>query len=346
MNECISQNRGLVSIIMPAYNAGLFLQRSINSVKKQTYKNWELLIVDDGSDDNSREIIKGLAKEDERIVLICNVHGGTARARNTAIEGAKGEFIAFIDADDVFHPQFLESLMKAICEEQVDMAICGIARGIDSTEFVKTEIQSGYTVINREEAFSRMYGGEWPLMISPWNKLYSRKLFETIRFPDGRFFEDAATINLTIYASQKICVVKQELYYYYVTPDSSSKTKRSVELMDREWALRSHWEFFLKNKRKELALQAIPFYLTELMIIYYKIKESDRPEDCKQIRKRFKKTYRKYYQKLSISFEQKELLNTFYQSSFFYIWNKIRNVGLSSTARDFIKKQNQEKNVE
>lgn len=338
MNTKNEHNNGLVSVILPVYNAGLFLNRCIESVKRQVYTNWELLIVDDGSEDNSRDIIEKYRKEDERIILICNEHGGTARARNTAIEVAKGDYLAFIDADDVYHPRFIEILIEAICSEQVDIAICGIAQGINSKELATFEIGNSFKVINKNEAFSRMYGGEWLLMISPWNKLYSKKLFDDIRFPSGRYFEDAATINLVIYNCKKISITEDKLYYYYVTPNSSSKTKRSEELLDREWALRSHWEFFLRQNRKDLAYQAIPFYLLELIIIYFKIEASDRPEDCKLIRKLFKKTYKKFRRKISFSDTQKDTVLAFYYLSVFDIKKMIQQDGLIETAKGFIRK--------
>lgn len=206
-----------------------------------------MLIVDDGSTDNSREILHGFCAEDSRIKLLCNQHGGTARARNTAIAVAEGDYFAFIDADDVYHPRYLEMLMEVAIQENTDLVVCGITQGTDSSDFVKSPINSDHRVVSKEQAFALMYGGEWPLMISPWNKLYARKLFDSVCFPDGRFFEDAATVNLAVYGANSICLLDGPLYFYFIVPNSSSKTKRSVELLDREWALRSHWEFFSRK---------------------------------------------------------------------------------------------------
>lgn len=328
-----------VSIIMPAYNASAFLMRSVSSVQRQSYQNWELLIVDDGSKDNSREIVQAFCTEDSRIKLLCNQHGGTARARNTAIAVAQGDYLAFIDADDVYHPRYLELLVNTALQENADLIVCGIARGTDCSPFLESKVDTAYHVVNKEQAFSLMYCGEWPLMISPWNKLYSRELFKTIRFPDGRFFEDAATVNLAVYEANRICLLDYSLYFYYIIPNSSSKTKRSVELLDREWALRSHWEYFFMEDRTDLAYLALPFYLVELITIYRRIEVSDKPEDCLVIRDKFEGIYKKYKNRISLSEAQKAQILAFRYPRIYDIRNMVRANGILRTFVGFVRRK-------
>lgn len=330
---------GKVSIIMPAYNAEAFLDRSITSVRNQTYENWELLIVDDGSTDHSRELVQSFASMDSRIKLLCNEHGGTARARNTAIEVAQGDYFAFIDADDVYHPRYLEQLVGTALREKSDLVICGITRGTEFDAFLQSDVRGAYTVISVDQAFAAMYGGEWPLMIAPVNKLYHRDLFEYVRFPEGRYFEDAATTNLALYKAKRVVVLKASLYFYYNTPNSSSKTVHSVELLDREWALRSHWEFFFQEGREDLAYLALPFYLVELISIFHRIEASDRPEDCALIRKQFEETYKKYRRRLKLSSTQADQILAFRHPHLFDIRNMIRRDGIASTLAGFIKRK-------
>lgn len=331
--------QGKVSIIMPAYNAAAFLDRSITSVRNQIYENWELLIVDDGSTDSSREIVQGYSAQDPRIRLLCNQHGGTAKARNTAIEVAQGEFFSFIDADDVYHPQYLAQLVATALREKSDMVICGIAQGTDFDAFLQSNVENAYTVLDVDRAFAAMYGGEWALMISPCNKLYARHLFDTLRFPDGRFFEDLATVNFAVYDSNKICVIREELYFYVVTPNSASKTKRSIELLDREWALRSHWEFFLQENRKNLVYLALPFYMVELITIYHRIEMSDKPEDRQLIRNQFDKIYKKYHRRVKFTQKQKDRILAFRHPNLYDIRNMIRQDGFAGTFLGFVKRK-------
>ncbi len=330
---------GKVSIIMPAYNAEAFLSRSITSVCNQTYENWELLIVDDGSTDRSRYLAQSFASADPRIKLLCNEHGGTAKARNTAIAVAQGEYLAFIDADDEYHPRYLELLIRIALSENSELVICRITKGTDSSAFLQSNVEEAYTVITVNQAFAAMYDGEWPLMIAPVNKLYHRDLFKYVRFPEGRYFEDAATTDLVLYKASKVIVLNTSLYFYHNTPNSSSKTMHSIELLDREWALRSHWEFFFQEGRKDLAYLALPFYLVELLNIYQRVKASDKPEDCVAIRQKFEEVYKKYKRKLKFATTQTDRILAFRHPHLYDIRNMIRQDGIARTVNGFVKRK-------
>lgn len=330
---------GKVSIIMPAYNAEAFLDRSITSVRNQTYENWELLIVDDGSTDHSREIVRNFASIDSRIKLLCNEHGGTARARNTAIEVAQGDYFAFIDADDVYHPCYLELMVEAIVESSGDIAICDISRGTDALCFLDRPVSGDYMVQTPDQVFASMYSGQWQLFSSHCNKVYRRHAFGQVRFPNGKCFEDVATVHMVLLSGEKVCIFPEPLYFYFVTPNSSSKTRKSVELQDREWALRSHWEFFLQEGRNDLAYLALPFYIVELISIYHRIEASDRPEDCVLIRKQFEETYKKYRRSLRLSSAQADQILAFRHPQLFDIRNMIRRDGIVGTLAGFIKRK-------
>ena len=325
-----------VSIIMPAYNAGKYLDASIVSVQNQIYQNWELWVVDDGSTDESREIVRKYMERDDRIRLLCNQHGGTARARNTAIDLADGDYFAFIDADDVYHPRYLSLMVETAIRENADLVICNFVEGHDYRAFLESNVTKDYSVITSDQAFYKMYCGGWALMISPCNKLYEKKLFERVRFPDGRCFEDLATVNLTVYEAKRVGILNQPLYFYHITPNSSSKTRRCAELMDREWVLRSHWEFFFKQNRADLAYLAIPFYLVELIVIYHRIQASDEPQNCERIRTQFETVYRKYRRHIKFTEQQKSKILAFRNPRWYDIRNMIREDGLLKTAKGFI----------
>lgn len=328
-----------VSIIMPTYNAENYLRRSITSVLNQTYINWELYIVDDGSRDRSIELCKQFEKGDHRIHLLENEHGGTAKARNAALDRIDGDYVAFLDSDDAYHPDFIKYMIRAIQKSKASIAMCGIMRGTDETEFLLEKKECRFEVISSEEAFEKMYGGKWLDFIVPWTKIYDRKLFDNVRFPNGMFFEDAATIYKPIYYSQSLAITDEELYFYNITPGSSSATKKSIELLDREKALRSHWEFFLKQNRKDLAYRSLPFYLTELISIYHRIEGSDCPGDCAKIKKKFKDTYRKYKRNIQFSENQKDQMLAFLYPRIFDIRNMIYKDGIVKTTWGFVKRK-------
>ena len=329
----------LVSIIMPVFNAENYLVRSIGSVIAQSYKNWELLIVDDGSTDQSRSIIQSFCINDDRIKLFCNSHGGTAHARNTALDRARGDYIAFIDADDAYHPEYLQSLVHACTVKDVDIAICRIIEGNDEQAFLSEKKEPNFTVNSSSAVLTRMYSGEWADFITSCTKVYKAELFKNLRFPDGMFFEDLATIHKAIYYANKIAITDSALYFYNKTPDSSSKTRKSVELLDREKALRSHWEFYLSFNREDLALKAISFYLIELITIYYRVEQSDKPEDALLIKKQFNKIYHSYKKRICLSIEQREKIFAFQNPNIYDIRNMIRDKGVFRTIIGFLKRK-------
>ncbi len=328
-----------VSIIVPAYNAEAYLPRSISSVAAQTYPHWELLIVDDGSSDGSIPLCQEWMQKDARIKLICNEHGGTALARNTALDVATGDYIAFLDADDAYHPQMLESMVSAMEQNGCDLSVCTTVRGTDATAFCSETVSPTYQKYTKEQIFDMMYNGRWPDMIAPYTKIYAKAIFDTVRFPSGRFFEDAATMNLAVYYSTSVCLTETPLYFYNITPNSSSVTKKSYELLDREWALRSHWEFYFAEGREDLAYMTLPFYMVELIMIYHRILGSDKPEDAALIRARFNDTYKKYGKKVRFTQEQSDSILQFCHPARYDIHMMLRRDGVWGTVKGFVKRK-------
>ena len=324
---------------MPVYNAEKYLHRSIASILNQSYSNWEFLIVDDDSSDGSVRICKEYVKQDSRVKLICNKHGGTARARNTALNVATGEYIAFLDADDAYHPLYLEYMVNAALAYDSDIALCTITRGTDATEFLLSDRKSQFFVISVEDSFRLMYGGDWLNMIAPVTKLYAKHIFDKVRFPAGMYFEDAATMNLALYYSNRIAKTGESLYFYNMTPNSSSVTKKSIELLDREKALRSHLEFYLQEGRTDLVLLNVPFYLIELIGIYHRIKQSDKPEDCELIKEKFETIYRQYKKKVSFTQQQKSQILAFRHPKLYDLKNMTKQDGIVGTIARFIKRK-------
>ena len=190
-----------------------------------------------------------------------------------------------------------------------------------------------------DQVFASMYSGQWQLFSSHCNKVYRRHAFGQVRFPNGKCFEDVATVHMVLLSGEKVCIFSEPLYFYFVTPNSSSKTRKSVELQDREWALRSHWEFFLQEGRNDLAYLALPFYIVELISIYHRIEASDRPEDCVLIRKQFEETYKKYRRSLRLSSAQADQILAFRHPQLFDIRNMIRRDGIVGTLAGFIKRK-------
>lgn len=324
-----------VSIIVPVYNAKNYLDRCISSVIAQEYSNWELILVDDGSKDGSADICRRYMRNDPRIRLICSDHGGTAKARNTALSAAGGDYIAFLDADDAYHPKYLQIMLDAAETYDCDIVMCKTVQGTDASEFLASFTEPDPRLLTAGEALTRLYTNEWTEMIVPYTKVYKKSLSDYLRYPDGRFFEDAATIFRAVYYSKKIVDTGAVLYFYNITPNSSSKTNRANELLDREWALRCHLELYQNEKRDDLLKVFVPFYLQELILIHYKILRSDMPEKGKNIEDMFDVVYRQY-KKLPFSKEQIDMFFAFRHPMLSDIGGSIRRDGALKTAAGFV----------
>ena len=283
-----------VSIIVPVYNAADYLDRCIGSVLAQDLQEGELLLVDDGSSDDSVKICQKYEEQDSRIQVLYNQHGGAASARNKALAIAKGEFIAFLDADDCYHSEYLSALYQAAVSNHAEVAACGTLRGGDAAAFLASPVEASFSVISHDEYLHDMYTSNWPDTIAPYTKIYHRDLSQSLVFPEGKCFEDAATMFKPVYYAQRIAITDAALYYYNITPNSASSTQKGDELLDREEALRGHVEFYREKEEKDFEELAAAFYLEQLIIIWHKMRGSDHPEYADRIIKQFKSTLNQY----------------------------------------------------
>ena len=209
----------LISILVPVYNTEKYVKNCINSIRNQSYKNIEIIIVDDGSTDESGNICEALLKEDTRIHLIRKKNGGVSDARNVAIKNATGAYFMFVDSDDYISEKCIEILYSNIKKNKASIAICQMIR---TTNLNETSEESSFNaeVYSNEQALSEMFYGK-KFCTSPWAKLYSIDLFENIEFPLGKIYEDLFTIYKVFHKSEKIVYCSFVGYFYYYRSEGS-----------------------------------------------------------------------------------------------------------------------------
>ena len=203
---------GLISVIIPLYNVQDYVGRAIASVCAQTYKNLEIILVDDGSTDLSGSICDEWAAKDSRIRVIHKQNGGVASARNTGLQAAKGEYITFVDSDDYIEAQMYEDMLGALLKNQADLAVCNY-KAVDQNGIRDTSTED-ITVFQGREALEVFVAEDerYNIQIAVWNKLYKRELTENLGFEDGRIFEDIIYAAKLIARSKK-CVYLNHAYY-------------------------------------------------------------------------------------------------------------------------------------
>lgn len=204
-----------ISLIIPAYNVEKFLVRALDSVKEQTFKNFEVIIVDDGSTDKSVEIIKKYCSENDNFKLIQQENKGPGAARNAAIKISKGEYIAFMDSDDYLEPEFLESLYNAAIESGADIACCNFNLYYPQKNLkVYMPFTSLPGVYSKTKALRKLIL-DMGIHYFVWNKLSKRKIFfeNNLEF-DDMYFEDISTSPKIFYYANKIVLIGKALYNY------------------------------------------------------------------------------------------------------------------------------------
>ena len=219
-------NNPKISVIIPVYNTALYLERCIGSVLKNTFHDFEIICVNDGSTDNSLEILNGLAAKDSRIHVIDQENGGVSSARNHGMDEANGEYICFIDSDDWIHPQFFEILVSEAEKSNSLLTIAHFRQTYEySNIFENLSPPFSSKIIPVTEAFST----DGNLRRAVWARLYKKEHIKDIRFPlDIQYGEDQI-FNLLVgsnFSSESIAVLDMPLYFYYqARTDSLVKTK-------------------------------------------------------------------------------------------------------------------------
>ena len=207
-----------VSIIVPAYNVEKYISTCVKSIKNQTYKNIELLIVDDGSTDNTSILCDKLAVNDNRVKVIHKENGGLSDARNVGIENAKGDYIGFVDSDDWISIDFFSQLIQLALKHNADIVVCERII-VDRNGLYNCGITEEVHVENSENALNVLYADE-KYKSHAWNKLYKRELFKDTRFPTGKMYEDIYIMHELFGMSSCVVFIDKGMYYYRQRDDS------------------------------------------------------------------------------------------------------------------------------
>lgn len=298
-------NEALVSVIIPVYNVEQYLRRCIDSVLAQEYDNIEIILVDDGSTDNSPLICDEYNKNYANVKAFHKENGGLSSARNYGIENAKGEYITFLDSDDYIHPSFVDRLVQLLQEYNTKVSQCVFELGSENhfASFTE-EIQ-----VTRHEGSTTF--GNRAVKIAACGKMYEASLFETLRFPIGKINEDEFTTYKAIDASGSIVTTNERLYYYYENPDSIMRKERQLVPLDAFEAYEERLAYF-KEKGDLVAYElSRKEYLLRILIIYSRCtKRRDNLNDKGAILSLYRENYAKLRRDL-ISKKESLLLTVF-----------------------------------
>ncbi|MFP7470623.1 glycosyltransferase family A protein [Niallia taxi] len=222
----------LISIIIPVYNVEAYITRCLDSLKNQTYKHIEIVVINDGSTDNSLSIVEEIGKTENRIRIYNKENGGQASARNLGISIARGEYFMFVDSDDYLDNNAVQACVEIVNSQQCDLIVF---------DYYKVNKQGQKQHIHLGTELHTCSAG-------PCNKLFSRKLWENYRFPEGYWYEDLGIVPVVVANASNIAKIDQALYFYDVSRETSqTNTINPLKLNDKI--------YMVENVYKELEKQ-------------------------------------------------------------------------------------------
>ena len=269
-----------ISVVIPVYNVEKYLANCLDSVTNQTYQNLEIICIDDGSTDNSPQILKTFAAKDKRIISIMQKNKGVSAARNAGLQKASGDYIAFIDSDDFVHPQFLEVMLHLLMKNEADVAFCGFVKNKNGQPTANKIFFEDIRFRTITEPLSSVLNhGRYRIKFMVWNGLYKKKLVQHHLFIEGICFEDYPWIVSLMSQNPKTVITNQQLYYYTYNPGSITKTAFTVKKANDYWTgLKYLFEYFKQNKQGLSFLQKrlVPnIFKTQLQLIEKEAKKDD-----------------------------------------------------------------------
>ncbi len=239
----------LVSIIVPIYNVEAYVGECLASIEQQSYPYLQIIVIDDGSTDGSAALCDGHAAHDERIEVVHQANAGLSAARNAGLERVCGDFLAFVDSDDVVSPAFIECLLA----QDADIAQCAFCTE-QSRLVLSPNACAAFEHMDGHEASERLQEDSVGTYTVVWNKLYKRTLFDGVRFPEGRQHEDEFVTYHLLWEADTVAACESPLYFYRQRAESimgQGTDERSLDAME---ALEERVAFYREQGEERLAV--------------------------------------------------------------------------------------------
>lgn len=255
----------LISIIIPVYNTSEYLVRCFDSVLNQTYTNVEIIIVDDGSTDSSKDIISLYEKKDNRVKAVYETHQGVSHARNVGLDLASGDYIGFVDSDDYIDPTMYETLLNLSKNYEAEVSMILFCK-IKNNQIIENYNSNDTYCLNKKELIKE-YLILKKVKAHVTNKLFEKKLFKEVRFPENTYYEDDAIFLQLVQGIKQCAIVEKSLYFYCIRNNNITK---SVDLKPRQdfYDVTFANYNFIKSNYSDLIAYAA-YYLIDSLVINY-----------------------------------------------------------------------------
>lgn len=266
-----------ISVIVPIYRVEKFLPQCIESVLNQTFTDFELILVDDGSPDRCPAICDEVARRDARVRVIHQANAGLSAARNAGIEIAHGEWLGFVDSDDYIAPQFYEKLYQTAQRTDADCVMCSVQNVDESGKLIDSALMRVADEVKTGREVLRKIGrDDVTPYLTAWNKLYRRKLFNTLRYPAGRQNEDVFVFAELFCQVQRAVCVAEPLYFYRKRIGSIMNSVVTLRNLDEMWAYVNCFEHLQQDDEESTLKETEKRVFAKLTGVYYRVTEEDR----------------------------------------------------------------------
>ncbi len=327
-------NNELISIVIPVYNVEEHLEKCVSSIRNQTYKNLEIILVDDGSTDNSSAICDALAKEDSRIKVIHKENGGVSIARNIGIKTSTGVYIGFVDSDDYIDERMYELLHDAIMLDAAQMSVCNYS-WVDSDGIIINTTNVKNNVFTGDFVLKYHLLDNFSIWTPLWNKIYKREILQMVKFPVDKINEDSYVIHEIINNCSTISLIQNNLYKYVQRQGSitdvfrsgiQKKEKFNVKELDAVDAHFNRAKFYLNSdfdNKNALAIKSVLKGLSDYHACYFGVKKEFITKECKEKNKKIQQEYLELISQSKIkncNSKKDKLLLGFCKISIFYTY--------------------------
>lgn len=266
-----------ISVIVPIYRVEKYLPACIDSILNQTFTDFELILVDDGSPDRCPEICDETAKRDARVRVIHQANAGLSAARNAGIEVAHGAWLSFVDSDDYIAPQFYEKLYQTAQRTDADCVMCSVQNVDESGKLIDSALMRVADEVKTGREVLRKIGrDDVTPYLTAWNKLYRRKLFNTLRYPAGRQNEDVFVFAELFCQVQRAVCVAEPLYFYRKRIGSIMNSVVTLRNLDEMWAYVNCFEHLQQDDEESTLKETEKRVFAKLTGVYYRVTEEDR----------------------------------------------------------------------
>lgn len=281
----------LISVIVPVYNVEPFLDRCITSLKNQTYRNIEIILVDDGSTDQSLALCKQAAETDDRIRVFQQNYRGVSASRNCGLDHASGEYIMFLDGDDEAALNYVEKLYTTIQTNALDIAQCCLIRVKNGSKINEQPVEDGVKIFSGLEMQMRIFNRDRYFTMCLCGKIFKKELFDGLCFPEGRINEDESLIYLLMYRAKRVGVIDDYLYYYHYNNDSITEKPYNIHRLDSFYMLEEKYAFYKSKGHSAFANKTASEYFSQMCVVFtHKFSDS---EEQKKIFRKAVEIYRK-----------------------------------------------------